>query len=72
MNNRLLAAAAIGALSVAAAAQDVARVVSSTAVTQQVGVPRQACATYATPGVPPQCSTQVIYESRIVGYNVVY
>ena len=72
MSNRLLAAAAIGALSVATAAQDVARVVSSTAVTQQVGVPRQACATYATPGVPPQCSTQVIYESRTVGYNVVY
>lgn len=72
MNMHLLAAATLGALSAAASAQDVARVVSSSAVTQQVGVPRQACATYATPGVPPQCSTQMIYESRTVGYNVVY
>lgn len=75
MNKHLLSAAALGVastLSAAASAQDVARVVSSTAVTQQVGVPRQACATYATPGVPPQCSTQMIYESRTVGYNVVY
>ena len=75
MNKHLLAAVTLSAaitLSAAASAQDVARVVSSTAVTQQVGVPRQACATYATPGVPPQCSTQMIYESRTVGYNVVY
>ena len=75
MNKHLWSAAALGVastLSAAASAQDIARVVSSTAVTQQVGVPRQACATYATPGVPPQCSTQMIYESRTVGYNVVY
>ena len=75
MNKNLLAAATLGALSTlstAASAQDVARVVSSTAVTQQVGVPRQACATYAAPGVPPQCSTQMIYASRTVGYDVVY
>ena len=74
MNKHLLSAALCVAstLSAAASAQDVARVVSSTAVTQQVGVPRQACATYATPGVPPQCSKQMIYESRTVGYNVVY
>ena len=75
MNKHLLSTAALGVastLSAAASAQDIARVVSSTAVTQQVGVPRQACATYATPGVPPQCSTQMIYESRTVGYNVVY
>ena len=74
MNKHLLSVALglASTLSAAASAQDVARVVSSTAVTQQVGVPRQACATYATPGVPPQCSTQMIYESRTVGYNVVY
>ena len=75
MNKHLMAVATLGVastLSAAASAQEVARVVSSTAVTQQVGVPRQACATYATPGVPPQCSTQMIYESRTVGYNVVY
>ena len=74
MNKHLLSVALglASTLSAAASAQDVARVVSSTAVTQQVGVPRQACATYATPGVPPQCSKQMIYESRTVGYNVVY
>jgi hypothetical protein len=72
MNKHLLAAATMSALSAAAVAQDVARVVSSTAVTQQVAVPRQACATYAAPGVPPQCSTQMVYESRTVGYNVLY
>ena len=75
MNKHLMAAAMLGVastLSAAASAQEVARVVSSTAVTQHVGVPRQACATYATPSVPPQCSTQMIYESRTVGYNVVY
>lgn len=63
------AAAASGSVS---AADEVARVISRAPVMQQVGVPRQACATYATPGVPPQCSTQTIYESQVVGYNVVY
>jgi hypothetical protein len=62
----------LGASTAAFAADDVARVISATPVTQQVGVPRQACATYATPGVAPQCSTQTIYEARTVGYNVVY
>jgi hypothetical protein len=56
----------------AVAADVVARVISRTAITQQVGVPREACATYSTPGVPPQCSTQTIYEDRLVGFNVVY
>ena len=75
MSKHLSAAATLGALtalSAAASAQDVARVISSTAVTQQVGVPRTACATYAAPGVPPQCSTQTIYENRTVAYNVIY
>lgn len=72
MNRKILLLAVLTTLGATASAQDVARVISSTAVTQQVGVPRQACATYATPGVPPQCSTQMIYESRTVGFNVVY
>ncbi len=72
MDKQFLAAAWLAALSATAVAQDMARVISSTGVTQQVGVPRQACATYATPGVPPQCSTQMVFESRTVAYNVVY
>ncbi len=76
MNKFLLATASVGAFvgasAVAFAADETARVISATPVTQQVGVPRQACATYATPGVAPQCSTQTIYESRTVAYNVVY
>jgi len=67
----LLATGSGGSIATAASAQESVRVVSSMAVTQQVGVPRQACATTAT-GAPPQCSTQTIYESRTVGYKVVY
>ncbi len=64
----LLATTAVGTTVVA---QESARVVSSTPVMQQVGVPRQACATM-TNGAPPQCSTQNIYENRAVGYKVIY
>ena len=67
----LLAAGTAGSAATTVSAQELARVVSSTPVTQQVGVPRQACATVAT-GAPPQCSTQTIYENRTVGYKVVY
>lgn len=67
----LLATGAASFAATNAAAQESARVVSSTPVTQQVGVPRQACVT-ATSGAPPQCSTQTIYENRTVGYKVVY
>ena len=67
----LLAAGAASSSATTASAQESARVVSSTPVTQQVGVPRQACATVTT-GAPPQCSTQTIYENRTVGYKVVY
>ena len=62
---------ATAAAATTVSAQETARVVSSTPVTQQVGVPRQACATVAT-GAPPQCSTQTIYENRTVGYKVIY
>lgn len=67
----LLAAGAVGSTATTAYAQESARVVSSTPVTQQVGVPRQACATTTTEA-PQQCSTQTIYENRTVGYKVVY
>lgn len=70
--NKLLLTALLVASTAAAAAQDVAKVVSSIPVTQQVGVPREACATSATPGVAPKCSTQTIYENRTIAYNVVY
>ena len=71
--NRLLLASVLAACSATAFATDeMARVVSATPVTQQVGVPRTACATYAAPGAAPQCSTQTIYESRTVAYTVVY
>ncbi len=72
MKKLLLTTVLFGASTVTFAAQEVARVISSTPVMQQVGVPRQACATYSTPGVPPQCSTQTIYENRVVAYDVIY
>lgn len=56
-------------------AEETARVVSSTPITQQIGVPQQVC---VTPGVSTsgtataQCSTQTIYENRTVAYQVVY
>ena len=67
----LLAAGAASSAATSVTAQELARVVSSTPVTQQVGVPRQACATSAT-GTAPQCSTQTIFENRTVGYKVIY
>ena len=72
MNRLLLASVLAGCSATAFATDEMARVVSATPVTQQVGVPRTACATYAAPGVAPQCSTQTIYESRTVAYNVIY
>lgn len=72
MKRLLLASVLVGASATAFAADEMARVISATPVTQQVGVPRTACATYAAPGVAPQCSTQTIYESRTVAYNVIY
>ena len=72
MNRLLLASVLVATSASAFAADEMARVISATPVTQQVGVPRTACATYAAPGVAPQCSTQTIYESRTVAYNVIY
>ena len=76
MNKFLFATLVVGGNAAMAssgfAADEMARVISATPITQQVGVPRTACATYATPGVPPQCSTQTIYEARTVAYTVIY
>ena len=55
-----------------ASAQEVARVVSSTPVTQQIGVPRQVCTTAPAPSGATQCTTQTIYENRTTAYQVVY
>ena len=72
MNRFLFVTMLVGASGSAFAADEMARVISATPVTQQVAVPREACAAYATPGAPPQCSTQTIYESRTVAYTVIY
>ena len=72
MNRVLFATLLVGASASAFAADEMARVISATPVSQQVGVPRTACATYAAPGVAPLCSTQTIYENRTVAYNVIY
>ncbi|MBC7708813.1 MAG: hypothetical protein H7203_02045 [Rhizobacter sp.] len=72
MNRLLVATLLVGACASAFAADEMARVISATPVTQQVAVPREACAAYAAPGAPPQCSTQTIYESRTVAYTVIY
>ena len=72
MNRFLVATLLVSASASAFAADEMARVISATPVTQQVAVPREACAAYAAPGAPPQCSTQTIYESRTVAYTVIY
>ena len=72
MNRLLVSTLLVGASASAFAADEMARVISATPVTQQVAVPREACAAYAAPGAPPQCSTQSIHESRTVAYTVIY
>lgn len=68
----LLATTAATLAATTASAQEVARVVSSTPVTQQVGVPRQVCTTAPAPSGATQCTTQTIYENRTTAYQVVY
>ena len=62
-------------------AQEVARVISSTPVIQQVGVPRQVCASDQVAGQQQasgvgtgmqQCTTQSVFENRTVAYSVIY
>ncbi len=51
-------------------AQELGRVISATPVVQQLGVTRQVCPAEQT--APQNCASQVIYENRVVGFNVVY
>ena len=51
-------------------AQEIAHVISSTPIQQQVGVPRQVCSTEV--GSLQQCAMQIFYENQTVAYNVIY
>ena len=61
-------------------AQEIAQVLSRTALYQQVAVPKQVCvsamAAEQSPGQPPlntnTCTTQNFIENRLVGFSVVY
>ena len=53
-----------------AVAQEVGRVISSTPVTRDVGVPQQQCAPDASPR--DACRSVTNFESRTIGYKVVY
>ena len=53
-----------------AVAQEVGRVISSTPVTREVGVPQQHCAPDASPR--DACRSVTNFESRTIGYKVVY
>jgi hypothetical protein len=54
-------------------AQEVARVISSTPIVQQVAVPRQVCSVDPAQGQNVQrCQMQTFYENSSVAYNVVY
>jgi uncharacterized protein YcfJ len=55
-------------------AQDVGRVISSTPIIQQVGVPRQVCTTEQVAIQQPKSGADalIFYENRPVAYNVGY
>ena len=53
-----------------AVAQEVGRVISSTPVTREVGMPQQQCAPDASPR--DACRSVTNFESRTIGYKVVY
>lgn len=53
-----------------AVAQEVGRVISSTPVTREVGVPQQQCAPDASPR--DACRSVTNFETRTIGYKVVY
>ncbi|MEQ1517079.1 MAG: hypothetical protein ABL931_11390 [Usitatibacteraceae bacterium] len=53
-----------------AMAQEVGKVISSTPVTRDVGVPQSQCAPDAIPNDP--CRSVTHFEKRTFGYNVVY
>jgi uncharacterized protein YcfJ len=63
----------LGLYSVNAAAQEVARVISSTPIISQVQVPRQTCALERNGSFQNQvCTTQIVIESRATGFTVIY
>jgi hypothetical protein len=53
-------------------AQETARVISSTPVTQQLAVPHQVCSASQDPAAASNCATQTINQATVVGYRVVY
>jgi hypothetical protein len=56
-----------------AAAQEVARVISSTPIISQVQVPRQTCAFERNGSFQNQvCTTQTVIENRATGFTVIY
>lgn len=63
-------AAAVAAISGTVAAQEVGKVISSTPVTREVAMPQKQCAPDANPRDP--CRTVTNYETRTIGYKVVY
>jgi hypothetical protein len=67
---KLLAVSGLLVLSGLAAAQEVGRVISSTPVTREIGVPQQQCAPDASPR--DACRSVTNFESRTIGYKVVY
>jgi len=63
-------AAAVSTMSGIAGAQEVGKVISSTPVTREVAIPQKQCAPDANPRDP--CRTVTTYETRTIGYKVVY
>ena len=80
MNNmkKLLLLTAALASSGLSLAQELAQVISSTPLLQQVAVPRQVCSTEQPPNAGTEatnqqnCTIQNFYEQRAVAYNVIY
>ena len=67
---KLLLVTGLVVVSGLAIAQEVGRVISSTPVTREVGVPQQQCASDARPG--DACRSVTNFEKRTIGYSVVY
>ena len=68
--NRLVLVSGLAMISGLALAQEVGRVISSTPVTREVGVPQRQCAPDARPD--DACRSVTHFERRTIGYNVVY
>ncbi|MEP7154700.1 MAG: hypothetical protein ABI905_02935 [Betaproteobacteria bacterium] len=72
MNKLLMVsiAAAVSGMSGLAAAQEVGKVISSTPVTREVAFPQKQCAPDANSR--DACRSATTYETRTIGYKVVY